>query len=381
MDEQYNSGAGYAQTFVVGETDRRLARTANLFGLKRARTPIGNVREAIASYFGDTTLESARMHSVGSLAEDEHVDSCGTLHITLRRSGKLATDDMPEYGNLQELFQKPWKLDTLSEQEERDLRGHEEVLDILEGGSLAAAVFGIVKATIGSAVLFLPRGFQMSGYGVGIGALVVSTSSYLYSAGRLLECWRVEKQKMERIQELRALLEPELSTDYGSIISNKQVEEDAPAVLLTYPELARRAFGPLSVGVDIGVASMQFGVCLTYLIYVPQNLVESTRVLFGLDVDKTIFLVLMVAIEVPLAWIRDIRKLTSTNILATFLIAYGLASCLIISLSIMFHDPGSTFVERLTNLPATNDTWFLFVGTSVSGHRHSRFEFITGHCY
>ena len=39
----------------------------------------------------------------------------------------------------------------------------------------------------------------------------------------------------------------------------------------------------------------------------------------------------MIIIEIPLVWIQDIRKLTPTNILATFLIAYGLASCLFIA--------------------------------------------------
>mmetsp|Transcript_39320 Transcript_39320/g.80216 ORF Transcript_39320/g.80216 Transcript_39320/m.80216 type:complete len:87 (+) Transcript_39320:354-614(+) len=40
----------------------------------------------------------------------------------------------------------------------------------------------------------------------------------------------------------------------------------------------------------------------------------------------------MVLIELPLSWVRDIRRLTPLNILATILIAYGLASCLVISL-------------------------------------------------
>ncbi len=65
----------------------------------------------------------------------------------------------------------------------------------------------------------------------------------------------------------------------------------------------------------------------------------------------------MVVIEVPLTWIRDIRKLTPTNVLATFLIAYGLISCLAIAFSVAIKDPDSTLVERITPLPATNDTW------------------------
>ena len=112
---------------------------------------------------------------------------------------------------------------------------------------------------------------------------------------------------------------------------------------------------------------MQFGVCLTYLIFVPQNLHEAVRGLFGWEVEKTVLLIIMVLIQIPLAWIRDIRKLTPFNVLATFLIAYGLASCLAIAFWEITKDPSSTFLDRLMSLsPTNNDTWFLFIGTAVS---------------
>jgi proton-coupled amino acid transporter len=367
-------------TYVVGEDDRRLANAAHYFGLASARRPLGNVRRAVTAMFHDHTLESARMHSVGVLAEDERVDQSGTLHLmtlTHRKRRKdvngvmtMSSSNEPptSYGNLKDLFHKGPIITASTIEDDDDDHEEEEVLeDTVEGGSLTAAVFGIIKGTVGPAILYLPRGFQLSGYAVAIPSMILATLSYLYSARRLLQCWKAEKEKMARLEELRGLLEPAstTTTNYGSV--EAATKEEATTALLTYPELARRAFGSGSAVVELGIALMQFGVCLTYLIFVPQNLVESVKVLFGYQVDKLYFLIGMVLVEIPLSWIRDIRKLTPTNILATFLIAYGLVSCLAIAWTVAIQDPNSTLIERIIELPATNDTWYLFIGTSVSG--------------
>jgi amino acid permease len=103
-----------------------------------------------------------------------------------------------------------------------------------------------------------------------------------------------------------------------------------------------------------------------YLIFVPQNLYEATRELFGWEVNKSIFLIAMILVEIPISWIRDIRKLTPFNVLASFLIFYGLASCLLIAFSEIRKDPDLTFWDKVIALPPTNgDTWFLFIGTAV----------------
>eukprot|EP00957_Ditylum_brightwellii_P080150 6096149-Ditylum_brightwellii.AAC.1 len=149
------------------------------------------------------------------------------------------------------------------------------------------------------------------------------------------------------MEEIKALLEETMQPAYSAKQQYGSVEEDGVSsnngtnhsmmtpdgTLLTYPELARRAFGKYSSFISYGIAAMQFGVCLTYLIFVPQNLVECTRVITGgINVPFYVFLIAMVMIEIPLSWIRDIRKLTPTNVLATLLIVYGLVSCLAIAL-------------------------------------------------
>ena len=60
---------------------------------------------------------------------------------------------------------------------------------------------------------------------------------------------------------------------------------------------------------------MQSGVCLTYLIFVSQNLQVCALILFGLDLPASYFISIMLVFQIPLSWIRDIRKLTLTNLL------------------------------------------------------------------
>mmetsp|Transcript_25977 Transcript_25977/g.39891 ORF Transcript_25977/g.39891 Transcript_25977/m.39891 type:complete len:589 (+) Transcript_25977:221-1987(+) len=362
-----------AMTYVAGEDKGRLRSVAAYFGIEE-RMPKG-----FRSLMNDSTLASARMHSVGILGGEERVGADGHVHELTITKRKLGTT-IPNYGDLMDLFHHD-PVELRAKPVEAD-EYEEIILDTVEGGSLTAAVFGIIKGTVGPAILYLPRGFQISGYAVAIPSMILAMTSYLYSANRLLECWREESIKIqkgaERLEEIQALLLGDPKTGkpyYGSTTSasssstrapleiHADLEDQLSPKLLTYPELARRALGGWAFFVTFGIASMQFGVCLTYLIFVPQNLHESTRVLFGLDVDQRWFLVGMLLVEIPLCWIRDIRKLTPTNILATFLIAYGLASVLGIALYQTWSQDGS-LVTNVANLPAWNDTWYLFVGTS-----------------
>ncbi|CAJ1959847.1 unnamed protein product [Cylindrotheca closterium] len=357
----------HANTYIAGEDNSRLKQVARDFGLTKtdARIPQPNIRslpQSLKLFWSDDTLERSRMHSVGALGDNEHIDDHGDVHMTLtvrkrrRRDGR-AEQNQPDYGgNLSNLFQGPDSSTSL-----KSLVEVEETIDVVEGGSMTAAIFGIIKGTIGPAVLFLPKGFQMAGYAFAIPTMILATTAYIYSANRLLQCWKVERERADKIDEIRALL-MESPKRYGA------TEESRPAegsTMLTYPELARRAFGRGAIFVQLGIALMQFGVCLTYLIFVPQNLYEAFRMLLGWDVNKTVFLIAMLLIEVPLSWIRDIRRLTPFNVLATMLTAYGLFSCLVLAFWEIAKDPESSYFDRLAALPATNsDTWILFIGTA-----------------
>eukprot|EP00804_Cyclotella_cryptica_P030984 CCRYP_013572-RE/>CCRYP_013572-RE protein AED:0.26 eAED:0.26 QI:0/0.5/0.33/1/0/0/3/2554/339 len=160
---------------------------------------------------------------------------------------------------------------------------------------------------IGPAILYLPHAFAAAGYAVAIPLLVLSTTMFLWSSHCLLESWRIENEKLSRRSFSRR---------------HKKVH-------LSYPELAYRSFGSRGERlVQIGISMMQSGVCITYLIFVPQNLHTSARLLFGWDVSTNWCLLFMMAVQIPLSWIRDIRKFKTTNLLGNLLIFYGWIACL-----------------------------------------------------
>ncbi len=107
--------------------------------------------------------------------------------------------------------------------------------------------------------------------------------------------------------------------------------------------------------------------------------------LFGKEPGTTIFLIIMVAIQIPLSWIREIRHLTVTNALANALIMYGLITCLGFALQEAIEpvpgdqnddgddDDGAErgaveelFYKFFHLKPFNSSGWFLFIGTSVS---------------
>ena len=68
---------------------------------------------------------------------------------------------------------------------------HAPRTDMVPGGSLLAAYFGVIKATVGPAILYLPSGFSTAGWAAALAMLTIATSGYLYGADKLLICWRM----------------------------------------------------------------------------------------------------------------------------------------------------------------------------------------------
>lgn len=343
-------------------------------GLAQHRAPRLPVRNAVAQLFTESI--AVHMHSVGQLGNDERIDNSGSLHYVSVRKRKAESQTKADYGTLQDLFYTgapPSATATYTKFEVGEEGEGEEIIeeDVVEGGSISAAIFGIVKGTVGPAILYLPHGFQMSGYLVAIPAMLFATYMFIYNAYRLLECWKVESdrnhQMAAKLEEIRAIL-PQTATDNQQLQASGDGSQQFTPTLLTYPELARRAFGRWSFLVELGIALMQFGVCLTYLIFVPQNLHECCLAVTGLHVPKMYFLAIMLAIEIPLSWIADIRKLTPTNVVATLLIAFGLCSVLGLALDrgCTFNSSTGQYIFRtnLSDMPAITNAWFIFIGTS-----------------
>lgn len=417
-----------AHTYVVGEDEGRLASAAQNLGLDRdeGRMPKTSWANLLLN---DSTLTAARMHSVGTLGRDERVDEYGDLHLmSIRRrrpkhdqstTTTVPSQQQPSYDQLTDLFARPEGKESGVKpriDEEREEGEDDEIIeDMVEGGSLVSAVFGIIKGTVGPAILYLPRGFYTSGYAVAIPAMIFATSMFIFNAYRLLDCWKVESDKNHkvetRLKEVQALLRhaggqaaDNMSgggvTDHADSLAllhkspkfgkNKlknskssqqpqqygatEVQQDHffSAKILTYPELAKRALGPYSVIVELGIALFQFGVCLTYLIFVPDNLHQAVYAISGYHVPKFVLLWIVIAIEIPLSCIRDIRRLTTTNVIASFFILLGLGAVLCIAIGegtkITFDADTEqnefVFVQNLRGLRPLTETWFLFIGTS-----------------
>lgn len=181
---------------------------------------------------------------------------------------------------------------------------------------------------------------------------------FIYNACRLLECWKVESDKNHAMAS---------HIDQAMKLMGEAEAAVYTPTLLTYPELARRSLGSYASLVDFGIASMQYGVCLSYLIFVPQNLQECVLYLSGHFVPKQVFLLIMLIIEIPLTWITDIRKLTPTNVAATLLTAFGLCAVLGMACIGSFETDYNDELSLVTNLraaPMITDSWFIFIGTS-----------------
>eukprot|EP00578_Thalassiosira_sp_NH16_P020939 CAMPEP_0181086462 /NCGR_PEP_ID=MMETSP1071-20121207/5762_1 /TAXON_ID=35127 /ORGANISM="Thalassiosira sp., Strain NH16" /LENGTH=504 /DNA_ID=CAMNT_0023168305 /DNA_START=39 /DNA_END=1550 /DNA_ORIENTATION=+ len=276
-------------------------------------------------------------------------------------------DDEEDEGSWEQEHQQPQK-----QKRDRQSSEHDPHAAGGLGGSLPSAALGIIKGMVGPAILYLPHGFASAGYLVAIPVMLLSAAMFLWTSACLLEAWKRESDRVNN----------------GSI--RGKTGDDQKRIVLSYPELARRAFGTRGERlVQVGISLMQSGVCLTYLIFVPQNLRASALLLFDWDVSAGRALAFMVALEVPMSWIRDIRRLTATNLLANILILYGLVTCLGFAVDDIAHNvdgdvddneisetmmtttitSGAFLREafrRARSLPAFEPSgWFLFLGTSV----------------
>jgi proton-coupled amino acid transporter len=337
----------HLKTYTAGEDKSRLAAAAKELGLHKARQPRQQVRHRTPGIVG-TAAHWQRM-MLDTVAEDARIRSVYTSHQDYDHNFFVSRE---------------W-----SEREDFD---DKELMAELEahgvtGGNLTAAVLGIIKGMVGPAILYLPHGFASAGYLAAIPIMILCTVMFLYSSSCLMDSWKLQNEKhLKQVDETTQLV-------------GKRMKRPLP---LSYPELAYQALGVRGESlVKTGIALMQSGVCLTYLIFVPQNLNTSVKTMTGFDVSPNVWLLLMVVIQVPLSWLRDIRKLTPTNLLANLLILYGLIVCLVFAFweatTPDDEDEGTPsnpekddngweqLWQHFTALSPFCDDWFLFIGTSV----------------
>ena len=364
----------HLKTYTAGEDGSRLADMAKEFGLQNQRQPRKQVRApapparrrrvaVLRKLVFDATTEDARMRAVYTPRRRGPSWHDGQFNDAFMRLLEGPDDDEDNEG----AFPR-FRMDGQDGDESMQAGGgmvdpHTEGI----GGDLPAAILGVVKGMVGPCILYLPHGFACAGYTVALPLMFLSTVMYIYSAQCLLDAWKIESQKTLEIPgESRSLLQNQ----------QQQQRRRRRRAMLSYPELTYRAIGPLGEQlVKIGIALMQSGVCLTYLIFVPHNLYVSVHHLFGVSISTKYWLAVMVLLQIPLSWIRDIRKLTPTNFVANALILYGLLTCL----AFAFHQaavdnpslgPFESIEHQLINLSPFRSQWYLFIGFSVSETRN-----------
>ena len=334
----------HLKTYTAGEDGSRLAEMARELGLKQKRKPRQQIRARVSTplssltgfYYErllDRSFADVRMRSVFTSHSEKMIDE----------EGKKLMGRLPSW--------REDDIEVLMEEAAIDMDSHAHGL----GGDMVSAVLGIIKGMVGPAILYLPHGFANAGLMASIPILVIAAVLFLCSSACLLESWKLESLK-DRNDSVVLL---------GERGKRKRI-------ILSYPELAYRAFG--SIGetiVKVGIALMQSGVCLTYLIFVSQNLQMCTLILSGYNLPASHFISIMLFFQIPLSWIRDIRKLAMTNLVANVLILYGLITCLCFAFATATRstDGRSSLEEiryKFDSLSDFNSGWFLFIGTSVS---------------
>lgn len=334
----------HLNTYTAGEDNSRLKQAVKELGLEHARQPRRQVRKRHG--FGSMLQQVLQQ---AAAAEDARVRSVFMSHSDADHDFFISADWAAEE-------RRP-----LSEKEDQVELSDLETLGT-PGGTLTAAVLGIIKGMVGPAVLFLPHAFANAGYIVAVPIMCLCTFMFLYSCTCLLDAWRLQKSLDK--QKLAMADDMEVTS-----LINRKKKSPLP---LSYPELAYRAMGRNGeIIVRTGIALMQAGVCLTYLIFVPHNLHTSVQIITELDISPHIWLILMVAIQVPLSWLRDIRKLTLTNLLANILILYGLSVCLGYAFREVStpNTPESrsnaldALIQHVQSLQPFADGWYLFIGT------------------
>jgi hypothetical protein len=109
------------------------------------------------------------------------------------------------------------------------------------GFSTGETILAIIKSVIGAGVLYLPKGFAECGVGLAVPMLVIAYILVAFSSTGMLEI--------------------SLSLKKGG-----------------YTDLAGKAYGPIGEKVSkVFVVAQQWGICLTYFVFVAHNLQSAIR--------------------------------------------------------------------------------------------------------
>lgn len=159
------------------------------------------------------------------------------------------------------------------------------------------ALLTLLKAFVGTGILFLPDGFRSGGIVFSPLCLTIVAALTVYAMIRLLQC--------------------------RSLVGG------------TYGHVGFEAYGIWGKRmVQISIILMQAGFCCTYVIFVAQNM-QQVLTYLGTNVTTSTLILLQIAVYIPLSWIRYISYFSISNLIADVFILYGLAYILGNSFSLL----------------------------------------------
>lgn len=191
------------------------------------------------------------------------------------------------------------------------------------------AYFILVKAFVGTGILFLPKGFSNGG-------LLFSVLTLLFFG--LLSYWC-----------------------YLILVFSKQMSR-----VSSFGEIGLKLYGKWLQQLIFGsIVISQVGFIATYIVFTSQNLQAFLKNAFNIEgYQISWFIVGQLFILIPLSLIRDITRLSLVAVLANFLILFGLATIvyfILMDLCVNFHGHLGSGIQFLFN----QREFSVFIGIAI----------------
>jgi proton-coupled amino acid transporter len=198
----------------------------------------------------------------------------------------------------------------------------------------------IIKAFVGSAVLFLPSAFSNAGLiGAIVGLSAIAVISIL-CMNLLIDCATfMTKETTSAAQILNsevwtvaptydAVVTSEETQQPKNISTESETQPPPPTVQhFDYGDVGQRAYGARGRQfVEISLVASQLGFCCVYLNFIAVNLKEIMWTLSNCDITLPAWGLILAQMPfcIALSFVRDLEFFSLTNAIATFLITSGL---------------------------------------------------------
>ncbi|KAI8923811.1 transmembrane amino acid transporter protein-domain-containing protein [Entophlyctis helioformis] len=193
------------------------------------------------------------------------------------------------------------------------------------GTSESKAFFMLLKAFVGTGVLFLPKAFMNGG-------ILFSTALMVIIGYLTLHCM---------------VLLVETSRALGG---------------KSFGDIGNHLYGPRMRELVLGsIAISQMGFCCAYFIFVGQNLRDLLMIVSGCHwiLPDWFFILLQLVLYIPLAWVRRIKNFGITSLIADVFILLGLGYIFVYDLTVI----GETGIKQVSLINL--ESFSLFIGTAM----------------